>query len=115
MKTETSYRNAVRTALSAVSVEYFEHLLYWYWDEFHSDYIVDVLSQMLEICIKADSKSVCTDNNPVNMVRIVSDIIKLNEKLTTIQEMSKPWGWVSTLEGWKLPDEDTLESADNDA
>ena len=97
--------NTVNTVLSEESVRSFEHILHWFWNEFDEDSVTNNIMKMLEVYIKHEPENIHRFQKADWMTRFVCSVIELKDQIKDIQSDERPWEWVSTPDGWGLPEE----------
>ncbi len=58
---------------------------------------------MLAIYVKHCPSDVHPTRPPDKIVQFVSETIQINERLAEVMAKEKPWRWVDTIDGWRLP------------
>jgi hypothetical protein len=93
----------VKTVLSQQSVNAIENITYDFWNNFDGDCFTKKIMLMLSVYIKRCPDNVHALDKPDCMAEFVSEYIQLIAQLRDIMNDERPWNWVDTVNGWRLP------------
>jgi hypothetical protein len=94
--------NEVNTVLSPTAIQDVEDILFWHYDCFRSEDLINILTAVLNVYIRA--KPDPERYPPVSDVaEMILQVVNLNDRLTRLLVSEQVSGWVSRGKDWRKP------------